>query len=107
MNAPVLLLAFNRPDTTTRVFDAEEAREAGLVSTPLREPGTVLEVALEMAQTIAGHSAAAVQGAKRVVDLASLEMDAVRLEAEINSELRGSDEQAARFRDATRRVTGR
>lgn len=92
---------------TARVFDAEEARAAGLVSSPLREPGGVVEAALEMAQTIAGHSAAAVQNAKRVVDLASLEMDAVRQETEINNQLRGSDEQTTRFRDATRRVTGR
>lgn len=92
---------------TTRVFEAEEARETGLVSSPLHEPGTVVEAALEMARVIAGHSAAAVQHAKRVVDMASLDEDAVRAEAEINDQLRGSDEQAARFRDATRRVTGR
>ena len=92
---------------TTRVFDAEEARAAGLVSSPLHEPGKVVEAALEMAQVIAGHSAAAVQNAKRVVDMASLEMDAVRAETEINNELRKTDEQAARFREGTRRVTGR
>ena len=77
------------------------------MSSPLHEPGKVVEAALEMAQVIAGHSAAAVQNAKRVVDMASLEMDAVRAETEINNELRKTDEQAARFREGTRRVTGR
>lgn len=91
---------------TARTFGADEALEAGLVNS-LHEPGEVVEAALEMAQTIAGYSAAAVQQAKRVVDMASLDPEVVRTEAAINSELRGSDEQKQRFRDATRRVIGR
>jgi len=91
---------------TARTFGADEAHEAGLVSS-LHEPGEVVTAALEMAQTIAGHSAAAVQQAKRVVDMATLDPEVVRAENSINNELRGSDEQKQRFRDATRRVTGR
>lgn len=91
---------------TARTFDAAEALEAGLVSRTLpREE--VLPAAIEMAQTIAGHSAAAVQAAKRVVDLATLDDEALAAEEAANKRLRGSDEQKARFRDATRRVTGR
>lgn len=91
---------------TARTFDAPEAREAGLVSS-LHEPGEVVPAALEMARTIAGHSASAVQHAKRIVDMGTLDPEVVRAETEINDQLRGSDEQRSRFRDATRRVTGR
>ena len=91
---------------TARTFGAEEALEAGLVSS-LHETADVVKAAVEMGTVIAGHSAAAVQQAKRVVDMATLDMDVVRAENTINNELRASDEQKTRFRDATRRVTGR
>ncbi len=91
---------------TARTFGADEALEAGLVSS-LHEHGEVVAAAMTMAQTIAGHSAAAVQQAKRVVDMATLDIEVVRAENAINNELRASDEQKTRFRDATRRVTGR
>ena len=91
---------------TARTFGADEALEAGLVSS-LHETGDVVKAAVEMGTVIAGHSAAAVQQAKRVVDMATLDMDVVRAENTINNELRASDEQKTRFRDATRRVTGR
>jgi len=48
-----------------------------------------------------------VRASKRVIDAATLPEEAVRLENEANRELRGSPEQTERFRDATRRVTGR
>ncbi|GMU40041.1 MAG: enoyl-CoA hydratase [Chloroflexota bacterium] len=91
---------------TARTFEAREALESGLVS-GLFPGDALLPAAMEMAQTIAAHSAEAVQGAKRVIDMATLD-DAAREEEEaINRRLRGSQEQSARFRDATRRVTGR
>jgi enoyl-CoA hydratase/carnithine racemase len=91
---------------TARTFDAPEALQAGLVS-GLYAPDALLPAALEMAQTIAGHSTAAVQESKRVVDLATLRDEAIAEEESVNRRLRGSPEQTARFRDATRRVTGR
>jgi len=91
---------------TARTFGADEALEAGLVNS-LHGPGEVVPAAMAMAQVIAGHSAPAVQHAKRVVDMATLDPEVVRAENAINNELRGSDEQKTRFRDATRRVTGR
>jgi hypothetical protein len=48
-----------------------------------------------------------VREAKRVIDAASLSDEAVSMEDEANRRLRGSPEQVDRFRDATRRVTGR
>jgi len=91
---------------TARRFDAAQALAYGLVQAvyPREE---LLPAALEMAQSIAGHSAAAVRAAKRVIDAATLVDEAQRLEAEVNRTLRGSPEQTERFRDATRRVTGR
>lgn len=91
---------------TARTFDAAEALEAGLVSRvlPLAE---VLRAALEMAAVIAGHSAVAVQESKRVVDLATISEEARTDEESTNRRLRGTPEQQERFRDATRRVTGR
>jgi enoyl-CoA hydratase/carnithine racemase len=91
---------------TARKFDAQEAMEAGLVSS-LHAPGDLLPAALEMAESIAGMSPSAVQESKRVIDAASLSEEAERLESEINRRLRGTPEQSQRFRDATRRVTGR
>ena len=60
-----------------------------------------------MAETIAGHSAGSVRESKRVIDLATLSGDAERAETEANRELRGSPEQTERFRNATKKVTGR
>ncbi|MDA0271387.1 MAG: enoyl-CoA hydratase/isomerase family protein [Chloroflexi bacterium] len=91
---------------TARKFDAQEAYEAGLVSS-LHDADALLPAALEMAQIIAGHSASSVQASKRVMDAATLSAEASQMEVDANRVLRGSDEQKARFRDATRRVTGR
>lgn len=91
---------------TARKFDAREAFDYGLV-TSLHEPGELLGAAWEMAETIAGMSRGAVQEAKRVIDAATLSDEARKMEDDANRGLRGSPEQIARFRDATRRVTGR
>ncbi|MDA0352688.1 MAG: enoyl-CoA hydratase/isomerase family protein [Chloroflexi bacterium] len=91
---------------TARKFDAREALDAGLVST-LYQPDELLAAALEMAEVIAGHSASSVRESKRVIDLATLSAEASATEVEVNRGLRGSPEQTERFRDATKRVTGR
>ncbi len=91
---------------TARKFDAREAFAYGLVSS-LHEPAELLEAAWAVAGTIAAMSPGAVRAAKQVIDAATLSADAIRMENEANRELRGSPEQSARFRDATRRVTGR
>lgn len=91
---------------TARKFDAAEAFAYGLV-TSVHSPSELMPAALEMATTIAGHSASAIQEAKRVIDTATLDAEADAMENEINKRLRGSPEQVQRFRDATQRVTGR
>ena len=91
---------------TARKFEAEEALATGLVSS-LHAPAELLPAALEMAEVIAGHSQSSVRESKRVIDLATLSAEASAAESEANSRLRGSEEQTARFRDATRIVTGR
>lgn len=91
---------------TARKVDAAEALAIGLVNAvyPREE---LLPAALAMAATIAGQSFAAVREAKRVIDAATLSDEATALENAANRELRGSPEQTARFRSATKRVTGR
>jgi enoyl-CoA hydratase/carnithine racemase len=91
---------------TARKFDAQEAVSAGLVSS-LHAPEELLPAAMAMAEVIAGHSQESVRESKRVIDLATLSDEAQAAESEANGRLRGSDAQTARFRDATRRVTGR
>lgn len=91
---------------TARKFTAQEALSYGLVSAVYPQ-AELLTAAWEMAQTIAVHSAGAVREAKRVIDAATLSDEARKMEDDANRRLRGSDEQTARFRDATRRVTGR
>lgn len=91
---------------TARRFDAAEALARGLVNA-VYPRAELLPAALAMAEQIAAHSAAAVRAAKRVIDAATLSDAARALEAESNRSLRGSPEQRERFREATRRVTGR
>lgn len=91
---------------TTRRIDAAEALRCGLV-TEVYPQAELLPAVMEMAQVIAGYSAEAVRGAKAVVDAATLVDQAVQLEADLNGRLRGSPDQAQRFRSATKRVTGR
>ena len=91
---------------TARKFDAAEALSAGLVSS-LYSPDELLPAALEMAELIARHSQESIRESKHVIDLATLSDEAQEAEAEANGRLRGSEAQTARFRDATREVTGR
>ncbi len=91
---------------TARKFDAAEALAAGLVSS-LHAPDELLPAAMEMAELIAGHSQESVRESKRVIDLATLSDEAQAAETEANRLLRGSESQTARFRAATRQVTGR
>ncbi|MCP5201045.1 MAG: enoyl-CoA hydratase/isomerase family protein [Gammaproteobacteria bacterium] len=91
---------------TARRFDAAEALACGLLNA-VHEPASLLPAALDMAAAIAANSPRAVQESKRIIDRATLVEAACEAERAINRELRGSTEQSARFRDATRRVTGR
>ena len=91
---------------TARPFTAGEAFDYGLV-TAIHPQEDLLAAAWKIGETIAGFSRGAVREAKRVIDTATLSEEATRMENEANRELRGSTEQVARFRDATRRVTGR
>jgi enoyl-CoA hydratase/carnithine racemase len=91
---------------TARKFGAQEAFEYGLV-TALHEPGELMAAAWAMGETIAGMDRASVQEAKRVIDTATLSEEANRMENDANKRLRGTPGQVARFRDATKRVTGR
>ncbi len=91
---------------TARKFTAAEAHRYGLVSEVYPQSG-LLPAAWTLAQTIAAHSAGAVRAAKQVIDAATLSDEARKMEDDANRQLRGSDEQVARFRYATRRVTGR
>ena len=90
---------------TARTVDAEEAMRIGLVNRVV--PLANLErAAMEMAAAIAESSPAAVRASKEVIDLATLDLDAVKREAEHNRELRASDDHRQRFRAAAERVTG-
>ena len=91
---------------TARKFDAAEALDAGLLSAVYRQ-ADLLPAALEMAATIAGHSASAVRESKRVMDIATASGPAKAEENSANQQLRGSPEQTERFRSATNKVTGR
>ncbi len=91
---------------TARPFDAQEAFDYGLVNA-IHPAEELLPAAWAMAETIAKHSRGAVREAKRVIDAATLSEEARAMEDEANRRLRGSSEQVERFRDATRRVTGR
>ncbi|MGE0602073.1 MAG: enoyl-CoA hydratase/isomerase family protein [Dehalococcoidia bacterium] len=91
---------------TARKFGAQEAFDYGLV-TSLHEPGELMDAAWAMGETIAGMSRSAVAEAKRVIDTATLSDEARHMEDDANKRLRGSPEQVDRFRNATRKVTGR
>ncbi|MEP7216986.1 MAG: enoyl-CoA hydratase/isomerase family protein, partial [Anaerolineaceae bacterium] len=91
---------------TARPFTASDAFEYGLV-TAIHPLDQLLAAAWQMGETIAGFSRGAVREAKRVIDAATLSDEATRMENDANRQLRGSAEQVGRFRDATRRITGR
>lgn len=90
---------------TARTVDAEEALRIGLVNrvVPLADLEATV---MEMADAIAANSPAAVRASKEVIDLATLDLDAVRREAEHNRELRAGEDHRSRFRAAAERVTG-
>lgn len=90
---------------TARTIDAGEALRIGLANRVV-PPADLERVALEVAQTIAENSPAAVLGSKEVIDLATSNLDAARREAELNLWLRQTDEHRERFRSAARKVTG-
>ena len=91
---------------SARKFTADEAEGWGMLSAVYPQP-ELMDKAMELAHEIAGNSVAAVRASKQVIDAATLSEAATRLEAEANKELRGSPEQRDRFREATRKVTGR
>jgi len=90
---------------TARTVDADEALRMGLVNhvVPLADlEGSVMA----MAEQIAVNSPAAIQASKEVIDLATLNLDAVKREGEHNRELRAGMDHRSRFRAAAERVTG-
>jgi enoyl-CoA hydratase/carnithine racemase len=91
---------------TAKKFNAIEAEKWGFVNSLFPAELLLLE-ALNMAEVISKHSAIAVQESKRVIDVATLDQTSLSLESEINSRLRGSEDQVNRFNQATKRVTGR
>ena len=91
---------------TARKFGAHEAFDYGLVNA-VYPAASLLPATWEMAATIASQSPSAIRESKRVIDAATLSAEAEQLEIDANRALRGSPEQAERFRAATRRVTGR
>jgi enoyl-CoA hydratase len=90
---------------TARTVDADEALRIGLVNHVVPLPELERSV-MDMAEAIAGNSTAAIRASKEVIDLATLDLDAVRREAEHNRELRAGEDHRERFREAAERVTG-
>jgi len=91
---------------SARKFTASDALSWGMLSAVYSQ-SELLKEALQLADEIANNSISAVRESKRVIDMATLSSEANRLEEEANKTLRGSDEQVARFRSATKKVTGR
>jgi enoyl-CoA hydratase/carnithine racemase len=91
---------------TGRVIGAEEALRIGLVN-QVAPAAAVEAVTLEMARQIAANSLEALIATKRTVDRATQVDEAMRIEAESNTRLRGSPEHHARFRAAADRVARR
>jgi methylglutaconyl-CoA hydratase len=91
---------------TARKISADEALAERMVN-GIYNATELMQVTVEMAHTIASNSTRAVRESKRVIDLASLSIDARSAESAVNKVLRGSDEQSQRFRSATEKVTGR
>jgi enoyl-CoA hydratase len=90
---------------TARTLDADEALRIGLVNHVV--PQAELERTwTEMAQAIAQNSPAAIRASKEVIDLATLDFEAIKREAEHNRELRAGEDHRSRFRAAAERVTG-
>jgi enoyl-CoA hydratase len=90
---------------TARTVDSEEALRIGLVNHVV-PPANLEAIVMEMASAISANSPAAIRASKEVIDLATLDLDALKREAEHNRALRSSDDHKHRFRTATERVTG-
>ena len=88
---------------TGRAFSAQEAYQWGFVN-EVYAPDDLVPRALEMAQTIARGSAAAMREAKQIIDLATVEAE--RMQADANKRLRESPEHAARAAAMRQKVTG-
>lgn len=91
---------------TARRFTAAQALAWGMLN-HVYAAEELLSATLTMAAEIAQNSVVAVRESKRVIDAASLDPEVIAEENAINAQLRGSAEQATRFRAATTRVTGR
>jgi enoyl-CoA hydratase len=90
---------------TARTVDADEALRIGLVNHVV--PFSELETKVtEMAEAISQNSPAAIRASKEVIDVATLQLEAVKREGEHNRELRASEEHRSRFKAAAERVTG-
>lgn len=91
---------------SSRVVEAEEASAIGLANA-IVEDGVELEARVgELSSAIAAASPGAVGWMKRIVDAATSGGQAHLLEAQADLALRGSPDHLARFRGATKRVTG-
>ncbi|RLC59620.1 MAG: hypothetical protein DRI30_00135 [Chloroflexi bacterium] len=88
---------------TARVVDAGEALRIGLANHVVADADLERTV-LEMAEQIAGNSAAAIAASKEVIDIATSTKDAARRELEHNLALRQSEDHVTRFRSAAERV---
>jgi enoyl-CoA hydratase len=91
---------------TARVVEAEEAASIGLLNSVLPSE-SLLQETQATARVIAANSLAALVGSKKVIDTALPIEEAWRMEAAFNRELRGSDDQAARFGEAAARILKR
>jgi enoyl-CoA hydratase/carnithine racemase len=90
---------------TGRTIGAAEAAQLGLVNRSV--PRDELEaLAIDYVRVIAANSPSAVRHAKRVINLATLDSEAIQGEIEANRQLRGGPDHVARFDAATTRVTG-
>lgn len=91
---------------TTRVVEAEEALEIGLINHiyPLE---SLISEAVSLGKQIAANSPTAVRWAKKVVDAATIIDEGLEAEKEADAATRKSDDHSLRFRKATERVTGR
>lgn len=91
---------------TGRTVSAAEALRLGLVNRVAGATRELDALAAEYVRMIAANSPIAVRHSKTVINMAALDAAAVAREAEINRQLRGSDDHTRRFGEATTRVTG-
>ena len=92
---------------TARVVDAEEAERIGLANQVVADPEALETRVTELARMIAQASPTALGWMKQIVNAATSGEHAYALEEQADLHLRGGPDHLERFRDATRRVTGR